>query len=157
MLQDEIGSIMKYCHNLYPVKIYPDRIPQNMAIPAMYFPTPIVVSSSDTFSSYRNSYQLFIKVFADTTQFAHGKAYLIGEGICRARFIIPTVCQTGAPTGEYMRLNSDIQIKALDEGVAQLSLKWDSRYAYDREVYQKMGKFFIEMGLKRRDKGGGRN
>jgi hypothetical protein len=148
MLQDEIGSIMKYCHNLYPVKIYPDRIPQNMAIPSMYFPVPIVVSSGDTFSSYRNSYQLFIKVFADTTQFAHGKAHLIAEGIRRTRFIIPTICQTGMPTGQHMRLNSDIQTKALDEGVAQLSLKWDSRYAYDREIYQKMGKFFLDVTLK---------
>lgn len=139
---------MKCCHTLNPVKIYPERIPQNMAIPSMYFPVPIVVSSGDTFSSYRNSYQLFIKVFADTTQIAHGKAYLIGEGICRDRFIIPTVCQTGAPTGEYMRLNSDIQIKALDEGVVQLSLKWDSRYPYDREVYQKMGRFFLELVVK---------
>lgn len=148
MLQDEIGSIMKYCHNLNPVKIYPDRIPQHMVIPSMYFPVPIVVGSGDTFSRYRNTYQLFIKVFADTTQIAHGKAYLIGEGICRARFIIPTVCQTGMFTGEYMRLNSDIQTKVLDEGVAQLSLKWDSRYAYDRAVYQKMGKFFVETVLK---------
>jgi hypothetical protein len=148
MLQNEIGSIMKYCHNLYSVKIYPDRIPQNMAIPSMYFPVPIVVSSGDTFSSYRNSYQLFIKVFADTTQFAHGKAHFIAEGIRSTRFIIPTVCHTGVPTGEYMRLNSDIQTKALDEGVAQLSLKWDSRYAYDREVYQKMSKFFVDTALK---------
>jgi hypothetical protein len=148
MLQDEIGSIMKYCHNLYPVKIYPDRIPQNMAIPSMYFPVPIVVSSGDTFSSYRNSYQLFIKVFTDTTQLAHGKAHLIAEGIRRNRCIIPAIAPNGDFTGQYMRLNSEIQTKALDEGVAQLSLKWDSRYAYDREVYQKMGKFFIEMVLK---------
>lgn len=148
MLQDEIGSIMKYCHNLYPVKIYPDRIPQNMVIPSMYFPVPIVVSSGDTFSSYRNSYQLFIKIFADTTQLAHGKAHLIGEGIRRAKFIIPAISLAGAPTGEYMRLNTDIQTKALDEGVAQLSIKWDSRYSYDREIYQKMGKFFVEVVLK---------
>ena len=148
MLQDEIGSIMKYCHNLHPVKIYPDRIPQNMAIPSMYFPVPIVVSSGDTFSSYRNSYQLFIKVFADSTQLAHGRAHHIAEGIRQNRCIIPTIAPNGDLTGQYIRLNREIQTKALDEGVAQLSLKWDSRYAYDREVYQKMGKFFIEMVLK---------
>jgi hypothetical protein len=81
MLQDEIGSIMKYCHNLNPVKIYPDRIPQHMVIPSMYFPVPIVVSSGDTFSRYRNTYQLFIKVFADTSQQAHEKAHQVAEGI----------------------------------------------------------------------------
>jgi hypothetical protein len=151
MLQDEIGSIMKYCHNLNPVKIYSERIPQNMAIPSMYFPVPIVVSSGDTFSSYRNSYQLFIKSFADTTPQAHSKAHAVAEGIRRSRFIIPTISQTGMPTGEYMRLNTDIQTKELDDGVAQIALKWDSRYPYDREVYQKMGKLFLNIVLKQEE------
>jgi hypothetical protein len=149
MLQDEIGSIMKFCYDKNPVKIYPDRIPQHMTIPSMYFPVPIVVSSGDTFSSYRNSYQLFIKVFADTTQLAHGKAHLIAEGIRQNRCIIPTIAPNGETTGKYMRLNSDIQTKALDDGVAQLSIKWDSRYAYDREVYEKIGTVFIELNLKK--------
>ena len=148
MLQDEIGSIMKYCHNLNPVKIYPDLIPQHMTIPSMYFPVPIVVSSGDTFSSYRNSYQLFIKVFADTTQQAHEKAHIIAEGIRQNRCIIPAIAHNGVSTGESLRLSTEIQTKALDEGVVQLSLKWDSRYSYDREVYEKMGTLFIKLGLK---------
>ncbi len=148
MLQDEIGSIMKYCHTLNPVKIYSERIPQNMAIPSMYFPVPLVSSSGDTFSSYRNSYQLFIKVFAGTSPEAHNKAHIIAEGIRKARCIIPVLSAVGPPTGMYMRLNGDIQTKELDDGVAQVALKWDSRYPYDREVYQKMGRIFLEIVVK---------
>ncbi|HWR07102.1 hypothetical protein [Sporomusa sp.] len=148
MLQDEIGSIMKSCHTLNPVKIYPERIPQNMSIPSMYFPVPLVSSSGDTFSTYRNSYQLFIKVFACTTQEAHNKAHIIAEGIRKARCVIPVISQAGPPTGLYMRLSSDIQTKELDDGVAQITLKWDSRYPYDREVYQKMGALYLELIIK---------
>lgn len=148
MLQDEIGSIMKYCHTLNPVKIYSDRIPQNMVIPSMYFPVPLVSSSGDTFSTYRNSYQLFVKVFSGTSPEAHDKAHIIAEGIRRAKCIIPVISAAGPSTGKYMRLNTDIQTKELDDGVAQVALKWDSRYLYDREVYQKMGALYLELIIK---------
>lgn len=148
MLQDEIGSIMKYCYDKNPVEVYLDRIPQDMVIPCMYFPIPIVSSSGDTFSSYRNSYQLFVKVFAKKTQQAHTRAHAIAEGIRKARFMIPIISQVGVVTGSFMRLSTDIQTKELEEDVAQLSIKWNSRYPYDREVYQTMNKFYITTALK---------
>lgn len=148
MLQDELGSIMKFCYDKNPVKIYSDRIPQNMVIPCMYFPIPLVTSSGDTFSSYRNSYQLIVKVFADTTSQAHIKAHTIAEGIRSARFIIPVINQAGEAMSERMRLRTDIQTKELEENVVQISIKWDSRYRYDREVYQKINKFILEFKIK---------
>lgn len=148
MLQDEIGSIMKFCYGKNPVKVYADRIPQNMVIPSMYFPAPIVVSSGDTTTTYRNSYQLFVKIFAASSQQAHTTAHYIAEGIRQRRCIIPVIALDGTYTGKYMRLKTDIQTKELDDGVAQLALKWDSRYAYARDVVDYMEKLVQNQLLK---------
>lgn len=132
MLQDEIGSIMRFCYDKNPVKTYSERIPQDMIIPCMYFPEPIIVSSSDTIYAYVNVYQIFIKIFAQKTQAASRMAHDIAEEFRKRRGIISLVNHDGSLTGQYMQINLDIQTKPLDEGVAQLSLKWKSRYLYQR-------------------------
>ncbi len=149
MIQDEIGSIMRFCYNKNPVKIYSERIPQDMILPNMYFPSPIILSSADTVSTYRNTYQLFVKVFAAKTQQAHQAAHNIAEELRRIRGIIPLIKLDGELTGEYMQINLNIQTKPLDEGVVQLTLKWDSRYLFIREEYPMMEELFIESFLKK--------
>lgn len=139
MIQDEISSITRFCYDRNPVKLYFDRIPQNMVIPCMYFPEPVVVSAPDTIGAYLNVYQLFIKVFATKTQDAHRAAHNIAEAIRQKRGIIPVINPDGSLSGEFMQINLDIETKPLDEGVAQLSLKWKSRYLYDRESQVFMG------------------
>ena len=134
MIQDEISSIARFCYDKNPAKLYFDRIPQNMVIPCMYFPAPVVGSSPDTIGAYLNVYQLFIKVFAVKTQDAHRDAHVIAEAIRRARGVIPVINPDGNLSGGFMQINLDIQTKPLDDGVAQLSLKWKSRYKYDRET-----------------------
>ena len=138
MLQDEIGSIMNFCYNQNPVKVYTNRIPQNMVIPSMYFPVPIVISAGDTITTYRNSYHLFVKVFAVSSQQAHLAAHSIAETLRQRRCVIPVIALDGTYTGKYMKLNPDIQTKELDDGVAQLTLKWHSRYPYERDVVEYM-------------------
>ena len=139
MIQDEISSIARFCYDKNPVKIYFDRIPQNMIISCMYFPEPIVVSSSDTICVYLNVYQLFIKVFTEKTKTSHRIAHNIAEAIRRSRGVIPFINPDGTLSGEFMQINMDIQTKPLDDGAAQLSLKWKSRYWYDREAQTFMG------------------
>lgn len=149
MLQDEFGSIMKFCYNHNPVKIYSDRIPQDMIIPCMYFPAPIVLSSSDTITSYKNTYQMFVKVFAEKTQQAHRQVHSIAEELRKARGIIATINLDGTPTNEYMSIDLDIQTKSLDEGIVQLALRWNSRHPYAREEYPMMETLLIEEFLKK--------
>ena len=149
MFQDEIGSIMRFCYNQNPVKIYSDRIPQDMIIPCMYFPTPIILSSSDTISTYRNVYHIFVKVFAEKTPQAHRQAHSIAEKFRKAKGIIPIIKLDGELTEDYMRINLDIQTKSIDEGVVQLALKWDSRYPYILEEYPTMETLLIEEYLKK--------
>lgn len=149
MLQDEIGSIMRCCYDINPVKIYTDRIPQDMTIPCMYFPAPIVISVTDTITGYRNTYQLFVKVFAKKTQQAHFKAHEIAEKMRASRGIIPVIGFNGDPSEEYMQVNLGLQTKVIDDGVVQLALKWDSQYPFIREEFPMMEALFIEALLKR--------
>ena len=149
MLQDEIGSILRFCYDINPVKIYTDRIPQDMAIPCMYFPAPMVISAVDTITGYRNTYQLFAKVFDKKTQQAHVKAHEIAEKIRASRGIIPVIGFNGDPSEEYMQVNLGLQTKVIDDGVVQLALKWDSQYPFIREEFPMMEALFIEALLKR--------
>lgn len=147
MLQDELGSIMKYFYNINPVTIYTDTMPQGFKLPSMYFPVPIVLSSGDSLSTYKNSYQMFIKFFGKTTREAFQEAQKAAESLKKARMIIPYLNPDGSFSGGYLRLNKG-QVKELEEKVVQLTLDWDSRYPYDREVYEKMGQFFLDTIVK---------
>ncbi len=149
MLQDEIGSIMRFCYDRNPVQVYSERIPQEMIIPCMYFPEPIIMSSSDTIYAYVNVYQLFIKIFAEKTQTSIRIAHNIAEEIRKCRGVIPIINLDGSLSGEYMQINIDIQTKPLDEGVSQLSLKWKSRYWYDREKQPIMGALKLSGSVKK--------
>lgn len=149
MLQDEIGSVMRFCYDINPVKIYTDRIPQDMVVPCMYFPAPIVTSSTDTITGYRNTYQLFVKVFAQKTQQAHIKAHEIAEQIRACRGIIAVIGFDGDPSQEYMQVNLGLQTKVIDDGVVQLAIKWDSQYPFIREEFPIMETLFVEALLKR--------
>lgn len=139
MIQDEISSIARFCYGKNAAKIYFNRIPQHMIVPCMYFPEPVVVSSADTLYAYLNVYQLFIKIFTEKTQTSHLVAHSIAEALRRARGVIPIINPDGTLSGEFMQINLDIGTKPLDEGVAQLSLKWKSRYWYEREAQPLMG------------------
>lgn len=140
---------MRLCYDINPVKVYTDRIPQDMDIPCMYFPAPIVTSSPDTITGYRNTYQLFIKLFAKKTQQAHSKAHEIAEKLRASRGIIPVVGFDGDQSEEYMQVNLDVQTKAVDDGVAQLAVKWESQYPFIREEFPIMETLFVEALLKR--------
>lgn len=150
MIQDEISSIARFCYNQHRVKLYYNRIPQNMVTPCMYFPEPIVTSSPDTLYTYFNAYQLFVKVFSETTQTAQRTAHTIAEAIRKAKGVIPIIDPDGSMSGKFMNVSLDIQTKELDDGVAQLSLKWKTRYCYDRETQALMGSLKIIGHIKER-------
>ena len=147
MLQNELGSIMKYFHNINPVAIYTDTMPQGFKSPSMYFPVPIVFSFGDTFSTYKNSYQMFVKFFGKTTREAFEKAQEVTEVLKKAKMIIPYLNGDGSFSGGYLRINKT-QVKELEEKVIQVTLDWDSRYPYDKEVYEKMEALNLDLIIK---------
>lgn len=153
MLQDELASIIGYFYSRQPIEFYTDRMPEDFFVPSMYFPLPVMSSGGDTLYGYKNTYQLFVKFFANRTPDALQAAGKIAESLKRKRFLIPLLSkEDGAATGRFVRLDAGMDIKELSEGIAQLSLKWRSRYPYEREVYEKMGKLYLTVNMKKRGK-----
>lgn len=138
MLEQEIASIMKFAmdeaDNPSP---YYWNVQEDFAIPAIYFPTPEIVTGGETFSTYRMEYAWYIKVFHKTTEEAYSLALKVLTAIKKRRNLIPLITEAGERAERGVRID-DPQLKVLDDGAAQLSLSWVSRRPYDEETATKM-------------------
>lgn len=144
MLEQEMASVIKFAldkaHNPSP---YYWNVQNNFMVPAMYFPTPEIVTGGETFSTYRMKYLWNIVCFHKTSQKAYALALDVLTAIKRSRNLIPLITETGERATGGVRID-DPQLKMLDDGAAQLSLSWVSRRPYDEETSQKMQTYEVE-------------
>lgn len=144
MLEQELASIMKFtldrAGNPSP---YYYEVPQSFNVPAVYFPTPEIITGGETLASYRMEYAWYIKIFHRSSQ----QAYAIGLEILTAikgnRNLIPLISQTGEKAEGNIRIN-DPKLKVLDNGAAQLTVEWTSRRPYNRNEAVKMQTYDVE-------------
>lgn len=147
-MNSDVGSIMAACYRVHPVQVYTDRMPQDFVMPSLYFPQPISVDAPSSFSGYRVDYSLAVKAFAKTDEQAADAAEKIAQNIRQSRMAIPVIDEDGSDTGDYMRLRK-LDTRIIDEGVAQLTFTWTSRYQYNRVDYEKMGYLYLNQGIRR--------
>lgn len=145
----EIGSVMKYIYDAHPCQIYLRGVPADFEIPSVYLPTPFHFDAPDTLRTFLTAYQIPIKVFGADTWAAYNHATEIADAIRTNRHLVPILDEAAAPTGGYIRIKR-CDVRGVDgaEGVALLTLQWDSRYEYNRPTYPKMGKFFLKQFVK---------
>lgn len=105
---------------------------QDFYVPAVYFPTPEVETAGDSVDAYRMSFTWYVKMFAATDDEAHGMAFAAMTAICGARNCIPLYEPDGSAVGKKFRVK-DPQIKSVDRGVWQLTLRWDSPRLFTRD------------------------
>jgi hypothetical protein len=122
--------------------VYVNRVPEKFKIPSIYFPPPIVVDGNDTVSTFRKTYLLQVKVFHVNSQEAVEKAEEIADTIRAGRHLIPILNRDGRITDDYIRIRR-AEVRQIGDDVALFSLTWDSRYKYDRTVYDKMMKLYL--------------
>lgn len=147
-MNSDVGSIMSACYKIHPVQVYTDRMPQDFVLPSMYFPQPIMADAPSSISSYRVDYSLAVKVFAKKDEQAADAAEQIAQTIRHSRMVIPVIDEDGHDTGQYMRIRK-MDSRIIDEGVAQLTFTWTSRYQYNRVDYDKMGSLYLNQGIRR--------
>ncbi|MGF6357093.1 hypothetical protein ABIE27_005032 [Paenibacillus sp. 4624] len=147
-MNSDVGSIMSACYKIHPVQVYTDRMPQDFILPSMYFPQPISADAPSSISSYRVDCSLAIKVFAKSDEQAVDAAEHIAQTIRKSRMVTPVIDEDGHNTGKYMRIRK-MESRIIDEGVAQLTFTWTSRYQYNRVDYDKMGSFYLNQGIRR--------
>jgi hypothetical protein len=153
-VDQEIGSIIGFCYKQLPIQMYTDRLPQNFTYPCFYFPPPITVDGPDTVSTYLKNYTLPIKLFwgdmksrAMDSRRALTEADRIADIIREGRFLIPLLNQDGTVDQGFIRIKR-CQTRPLDDGVALLTLNWNSRYLFHKDTYEKMRHFYLDQYVK---------
>jgi hypothetical protein len=153
-MDQEIGSIIGFCYQQLPIQLYMDRLPQGFIYPCLYFPPPITTDGADSVSTYLKSYTLPIKIFWGDmktkmmdSQKAAAEADRIADTIRERRFLIPLIQQDGTSASGFIRIRR-CQVKPIDDGVAQLTLIWNSRYLFHRDTYEKMRHFYLDQYVK---------
>jgi hypothetical protein len=88
-------------------------------------------------------YSWYINIFCATTEDAYALAWKVLTALKQKRNLVPLLNEDGSKAGRCLRLN-DPSIKAIDNGVAQISLSWTSRRPYDQDDTQKMVYWEVE-------------
>ncbi len=146
-MNPEVGSIMAFFYNLFPVKVYTKEVPENFVVPSLYFPTPFSFDGNDTNQTFLKTYSLPVKLFHKDAQQADTEAERIADTVRRKRMLIPLINPDGSATGEYIRITR-IETRITD-GVASIVVNWDSRYHYDREDNIALENFEFDNGVKK--------
>lgn len=133
-MNPEAGSIMKYFHSLFPVKIYTKEVPKNFEVPSLFFPAPTSSDDSDTNMTFSKAYSLSVKLFHQDSIAANIKADFIADDIRSQKNVIPMLGPSGELTGDFIRM-SRIETRIGDRGVATIVLTWESKYRYKREEW----------------------
>ncbi|MEN1969021.1 phage portal protein [Lentibacillus sp. N15] len=133
-MNPEVGSIMRYFHNLFPVKVYKKEVPSDFAVPSLYFPIPTAFDSNDTNMTFTKTYSLSVKLFHEDSVIANDRAEMIADEVRSSKNVIPMVNPEGELTGDYIRI-SKIETRIGDNGVATIIVGWDSNYHYSREEW----------------------
>lgn len=133
-MNPEVGSVMNYFHKIFPVKIYTKEVPENFAVPSMYFPTPFSFDGNDTNQTFMKTYSLSVKLFHKDAQLAFKEAERIADTIRGKRMLVPLINADGSPTGQFIRITKIEE--RIASGVASIVVVWDSRYHFSREEYK---------------------
>ena len=140
-MDQEIASAARFILNAVEgAHPYYWEMKQDFYVPAVYFPTPEVDTAGDSVDAYRMSFTWFVKMFATTDDEAHSMAFAAMVALREARNCIPLYERSGEPAGRSFR-TKDPQIKAVDRGVWQLTLKWDSPRPFPKEAVEKAMQF----------------
>jgi len=138
---------MSYFYKLFPCKVYTKEVPENFAVPCLYFPEPFSFDSNDTTSTFKKTYNLSVKLFHQDSKQANFEAERIADAVREKRNIIPIVDINGAEIGDYVRIIR-IETRIADNGVAIIQLTWDSRYFYEQEQYTPLQDVGVNSGVK---------
>lgn len=106
------------------------QMPEQLKMPAIYFPNPIVNSFNDTLSSFLLVYSWYVKIMANSIEEAYEIATQIQMDLCSNRFYVPILNENGMTDGNKRIHIKPPEIKQLDGAVYQIALTWEERNHY---------------------------
>ena len=151
MLEQETASIIKFvtetAENPYP---YYWNVPQNFMIPAVYFPTPEMLTGGETFLTYYIDFHWYIQFFHKTAQEAYALGQKVITGVKKQRNLIPLLAQDGSMIKDSWIRIDDPSLEVIENGTAQLTISWRSRRPYQQNETPKTQHFYLDIIPKER-------
>jgi len=116
----------KILFSLYPIE---DNVPEDFAIPSLYFPSAETAPSGMGLNNYQTKYSIYAKVFALTKRDAEELAEMIVRGIMDRKCRISVYNKDGTESGAVIKLDPPTSW-GVDEGMAQVTLSYRIIRAY---------------------------
>ncbi|MGN0332175.1 MAG: hypothetical protein ACI4D9_03975 [Lachnospiraceae bacterium] len=130
--EQERAAIVYFVRSLgLGLKEYFREIPENICTPSIYYPNPEISAGYDTFTSYKNSYVMYVKVIGKNTEESSGIAGEIVNSIQNSRRRIQMPDEKGKMTSKVCVIRR-MDVKTIDTGITQVELEWDVRKNMDR-------------------------
>ncbi|MCM1530119.1 MAG: hypothetical protein NC093_09015 [Alistipes sp.] len=146
-MEQELASIFSFVlKSADSPQPYYRNIPQDFAVPSVYFPVPEISTGGDTFNTYEAEYDWYIKFFHSTTQEAYSLALKALTAIKENRNLIPLLDENGAKIGGIRIKDPDLRI--VDECAVQLTIRFVSRRPYIQTSGPKVQEFTADTKIK---------
>lgn len=127
-------------------KPYYWEMPDSFNVPAVFFPTPEIVSAGDALNSYELAFTWLVKFFHRTDGEAQNLAQTALVAIQKAHRLIPLYTEDGADMETDFRV-LDPSIRQVSRGAWQMTVRWNSpRYYSEDEVDQAAQLFMSGIG-----------
>ncbi len=136
------SSLARICLELGGISVfYENNVPENFAVPSLYFPPAEQASSGSALNSYQLKYSVYAKVFALTRREAGELAGKIVKGIMDRQCRLPVFREDGTDSGMILKLDPPTSW-VVDEGMAQVTLTYrlisaslGTKYSLAQKVY----------------------
>lgn len=112
-LEQSIGSVVKYIteRDSESIKVYFNNIPDEFAVPSLYFPIPNVESKKVSLSSYVNRISFEVWVMDRSNWEAEARAASLRDALMLDDLLIPILDIDGTATGKGLRIMEPTQRK----------------------------------------------
>ncbi|WP_437132439.1 phage portal protein [Bacillus atrophaeus] len=146
-MNSETGSIMAFFYKQWPVPIYDSELPDHFQIPSLYVPVPSIFEETDTVSTFKKTYSLNMKLFHTDSALALKEADRLADTVRECRNIVPLLDESGAETGDFIRITR-METRVGDRGEAVMTVRWSSRYYYQKTEQPVLQDIDINSGVK---------
>lgn len=136
MLKDNyvLSSVAKYVRDraleVLPLNVYYHLMPEKTKLPLIYFPNPIISTTSETLSSFGKQVMWYPKIIAMSPEDAYCVAEHIVMCIAGNRKQIPLLNIDGTENGEHIEISNPL-ISQIDNNTYQIALSWTERFLFD--------------------------
>lgn len=127
------ASIMRSCLEFAGLQYwYEENLPEEFAVPSLYFPAAEDFPSRSALGSYQSEYSIYAKLFATSDREAVELAESIVQCIMCRNCRLPVYTAGGKESGEIVKLEPPTA-RLSDTNVAQITLTYKVIRSYERK------------------------